>query len=384
MTPDFLGYDPDLERSDPRFEDSLRRVVETTRRYVAESMHSEASGMAVRDAHAKGYGLVRGEVEILDGIPPQYAQGIYSKPGRHEALIRFSNGSAHLGPDRRLGNAIGMGLKMFGVDGPTLLEDEPDSGTFDYALINHPVFFVNTVEHYAYLQELFLQRGAPPPANDTPEQAHARFRQFLYDFLTGMGRLPVEQWAWDELFAFVSFGALEPRNLLLQKYWTMGAVRHGDYVAKVRVAPVNEFAARVVHRMLDPASAPDIFRPALVAELREHSYEFDVQVQLCTDLARMPVENVTVEWPERLSPFVTVARLRLPQQDFGMDENLVQQDAISITPWRCTAAHRPLGNIQRARKEVYRESSLLRHDLNYQVRREPRNLAEAFGVAGRS
>jgi hypothetical protein len=248
-------------------------------------------------------------------------------------------------------------------------------------MINHPVFFVNTVEHYAYLQHLFLQRGAAPPVDETPVQARARSRQFLHDFLTGVGKLPADEWAWDELLAFLSFGTLEPRNLLLSTYWTMGAMRHGDYIAKVRVTPVQEFADQVVRRTLDPGSAPDIFRPALVAELRAHGYEFNLQVQLCTDLARMPVENVTVEWPERLSPFVTVARLRLPKQDIGLDENLVQQDAISITPWRCTEEHRPLGNIQRARKEVYRQSSLLRHDLNDQARREPKDLAEVFGVS---
>jgi hypothetical protein len=380
MPPSFVHYSPEVERLDPTFEDTLRTVVETTRRYVVESMHTEANGMAVRDAHAKGYGLVRGEVEILGGTPPQYAQGIYAKPGRHEALMRFSNGSAHIGPDIRLGNAVGMGLKLLGIDGPTLLEDEPDSGTFDYAMINHPVFFVSTVEHYAYLQRLFLQRGAAPLAGEKPEQARARFRQFLYDFLTGMGKFPADEWAWDELLAFLSLGKLEPKNLLLSTYWTMGAMRHGDYIAKVRVAPVQEFADQVVRRTLDPGSAPDIFRPALVAELRAHGYEFDLQVQLCTDLTRMPVENVTVEWPERLSPFVSVARLRLPQQDIGAEENLLRQDAISISPWRCTEEHRPLGNIQRARKEVYRQSSLLRHDLNYQVRREPKDLAEIFGV----
>jgi hypothetical protein len=34
----------------------------------------------------------------------------------------------------------------------------------------------------------------------------------------------------------------------------------------------------------------------------------------------------------------------------------------------------------RARKEVYRQSSILRHHLNQQVRKEPRNLAEIFGA----
>ena len=181
--------------------------------------------------------------------------------------------------------------------------------------------------------------------------------------------------------AFLSLRKLQPVNLLLSTYWTMGAVRHGEYVAKVRAAPAKESAEKVVHRLLDPTSAPEIFRPALVAELKERPYEFDLQVQLCVDLEKMPVEDVTVEWPEQLSPFVTVAKVRLPQQDISGEDNAKQMDATSITPWRCTEEHRPLGNIMRARKEVYRQASILRHELNHQIRREPKNLAEVFGNA---
>ena len=46
------------------------------------------------------------------------------------------------------------------------------------------------------------------------------------------------------------------------------------------------------------------------------------------------------------------------------------------------ACHRgapSLGNIMRVRKEAYRQSSILRHQANHQVRKEPRNLVEVFG-----
>jgi hypothetical protein len=33
----------------------------------------------------------------------------------------------------------------------------------------------------------------------------------------------------------------------------------------------------------------------------------------------------------------------------------------------------------RSRKEVYRQSSILRHQANHQERKEPKNLAEVFG-----
>jgi hypothetical protein len=372
MSTPFIKYTPDIEAADPQFDATLRTVIEKTERYIAGSVSTEGTGRAVRDAHAKGYGLVRAEVEILDLLPAEYAQGIYAQPGRHDALIRFSNGSPHAGADARLGGATGLALKIFDIDGPTLLDDEPDTHTFDYANINAPIFFCNTIEHYLFIQDLFIE--APVYfAQGTPGR-----HRFFRDFVTGKGTLEQDQWAWDELFAFLTVAQQRPVNLLLSTFWTMGAVRHGDYIAKVRFAPVAPFAERVVQRTLDLASASDVYRPALIAELRDRPYEFDVQVQLCADLARMPVEDVTVEWPETLSPFVTVAKLRIPQQDIAGDDNLEKMDALSFTPWRVTAEHAPLGNIMRARKEVYRRSSLLRHQLNKQTRSEPRSVDQVF------
>ena len=378
MIQTFVRYSPEVEQPEPDFEASLQAVLDDMKQHMRGSLKTEGVGLVVRNAHAKGYGLARGEVEILSGISNEYAQGIYAKPGRHEALVRFSNGTNHVGDDRFLGPITGIGLKLFGIEGKTLLEDEPDSHTFDYALINHPVFFVNTLKHYIFIQSLFANLGLPPPAM-TPEEKEAALHRILYNFVTGKGTLPPEEWAWEELGAFLQLAQHKPINLLLSTYWTMGAVRHGDYVAKVRVAPVQSFADRVVQRELDFDSAGQVFRPALVAELRERPYEFDIQVQLSTDLVRMPVEKTTVVWPESLSPYVTVAKLRLPQQDIGGEDNFERMDKTSMAAWRVTEEHRPLGNIMRSRKEVYRQSSLLRHEANKQVRREPKNLAEVFG-----
>jgi len=378
MTQNFVRYGPEVEQPEPDFERSLQAVLDDMKQHMRGSLKTEGVGLVVRNAHAKGYGLARGEVEILSGIPNEYAQGIYAKPGRHEAMVRFSNGTNHVGDDRFLGPITGIGLKLFGIEGRTLLEDEPDSHTFDYALINHPVFFVNTLKHYIFIQSLFANLGLPPPAM-TPEEKEAALHRILYNFVTGKGTLPPEEWAWEELGAFLQLAQHKPINLLLSTYWTMGAVRHGDYVAKVRVAPVQSFADRVVQREIDFDSAGQVFRPALVAELRERPYEFDIQVQLSTDLVRMPVEQTTVVWPESLSPYVTVAKLRLPQQDIGGEDNFEKMDKTSMAPWRVTEEHRPLGSIMRSRLEVYRESSKLRHEANNQERREPKNLAEVFG-----
>ena len=127
------------------------------------------------------------------------------------------------------------------------------------------------------------------------------------------------------------------------------------------------------------ASDADAYRRALAVELQQRPFEFELQVQLCTNLDLMPVQDVTVEWPEAFSPFVTVAKVRIPAQDISGDDNLEMMDPLSFTPWRVTAEHAPLGEIQRVRKEVYRRSSIARHRLNDQERREPRSVREVLG-----
>ena len=80
----FIKSTPDVEIADPGFVENLQTVIAKTERYIAQSVTTEGAGRAVRDAHAKGYGLGRGEVEILDQLPAEYAQGIYATRGRHD------------------------------------------------------------------------------------------------------------------------------------------------------------------------------------------------------------------------------------------------------------------------------------------------------------
>jgi hypothetical protein len=76
-----------------------------------------------------------------------------------------------------------------------------------------------------------------------------------------------------------------------------------------------------------------------------------------------------------------VAKLRFTQQDISGDDNLEIMDGLSFTPWRVTAEHRPLGNIMRVRKEVYRHASILRHELNRQQRLEPCSAAQVLPLS---
>ena len=113
MSTQFVRYTPDIEAADPYFDENLQIVIGKIEKYIAGSVTTEGIGRAVRDAHAKGYGVVKAEVEILGQVPAEYAQGIYAVPGKHGALIRFSNGQPHPGPDMLLGPVAGMALLSF-------------------------------------------------------------------------------------------------------------------------------------------------------------------------------------------------------------------------------------------------------------------------------
>jgi hypothetical protein len=143
------------------------------------------------------------------------------------------------------------------------------------------------------------------------------------------------------------------------------------------MAPAGDSAGRVIHRELDLHSRPEVFYPTVIDELGARSFDFDLQVQLCTDLKAMPINDTTIEWPEALSPYVTVARVHLPRQDVSGQENNEKVDAISFNQFRVTEEHRPLGEIMDVRR-IYSKSAKVRRTINHQPQTEPTSVEEVL------
>ena len=99
--------------------------------------------------------------------------------------------------------------------------------------------------------------------------------------------------------------------------------------------------------------------------------ELDVRLQLQTDPHLMPIENAGVLWPERLSPRVSAATLRIPRQKFDSPAQMDFARRLSYNPWHSIAEHRPLGNQSRARRRMYLALSTLRHEMNAVPHFEP-------------
>ena len=75
--------------------------------------------------------------------------------------------------------------------------------------------------------------------------------------------------------------------------------------------------------------------------------------------------------PEKESPFVSVATLRIPKQTFDSEKQLTFARKLTFNPWHTIASHRPLGNQNRARKVVYQKTAQMRQAINGEAHVEP-------------
>jgi hypothetical protein len=105
--------------------------------------------------------------------------------------------------------------------------------------------------------------------------------------------------------------------------------------------------------------------------LSQRDVEFDVRLQLQTDPHLMPLENNAVYWPEKPSPRVSAATLRIPKQTFASPAQLDFARQLTYNPWHCIAEHRPLGNQSRARRRMYQTLANLRQTMNATPHYEP-------------
>ena len=283
----------------------MAQIIEFWEKKGRESPTTEGAGRAVPGAHPKAFGVVRAEVEIL-GSPRSLCAGHLCRAPSAPRADSFLQRGQPPGPRRAARSRIWALRSRSSISrGRSWSKKSPAATTFDLVLKNNAFFIANTAKHYLFIQEI---------ANDVrqvPWHGKKGFHELLTDFVTGKGTLEQEDWAWDELFTYVKAATQTPvRNPLLTTYSTMG-VRHGDYVAKT--------ASRRRRTVRSPRSScprpqqwTGCFRPDFGRRVAGPRFEFDLQVQLCTDLDAMPVNDLTTEWPETLSPYVTVGRVRLP------------------------------------------------------------------------
>ena len=300
-------------------------------------------GRYERGGNTKTHGIVRAEFIVHDNLPAELRHGIFSQPKTYRAWIRFSGPGPYITPDIDDVGFMSMSIKLMGVPGPKLMEDE--KFTQDMFAVSTPTFVTPDVMANAQLQVESVKNAS--------------------------------------IFYFLNLHRHHVLDLIMQSLWikTQSSPFEAPYFSCVpyllgegqamqySVWPKSTRRTPIPHLPFRPPD--DYLRDAMIASLSQEDVEFDIRLQLQTDSHLMPLENNAVYWPEKLSPRVSAATLRIPKQTFASPAQLGFARQLTYNPWHCIAEHRPLGNQSRARRRMYQTLADLRQTMNATPHYEP-------------
>jgi hypothetical protein len=292
--------------------------------------------VAERAGNTKTYGVIRAQFEVLPDLAPELRRGVFTEPRTYAAWVRFAGPGPLSPPDINDNGVLSIGIKLTAVAGEKLLDDE--TLTQDFTGISAPTFTTPNI-----VQNVKLQRHV---SEGTP---------ILYFLSHPLDALM------QGLYSRTQTSPLEVR------YWSCVPYAYGDGPpVQYSVIPSASGKSKI------PMPPPDDYlRQAMARTLAERPVDFDFCVQFQTDPHRMPIEDASVQWPERLSPYRRVARLHIPMQRFDSPDQLRFARNLAYNPWHSIRAHRPLGNQGRARRSIYQELSRLRQSMNGEAHIEP-------------
>jgi hypothetical protein len=324
----------------PGEDEALDSIIDDMGQYM---LRKYRPGEFERVGNTKTHGLVRAEFTVRDDLPLPMRQGVFREPKTFPAWVRFSGPGPDSPPDIEDVGFMSMSIKLMGVPGPKLLDDEKH--TQDFTGVCTPTFVTPNVIENAKLQAQLLRK--------TPLYYFWNLRSpHLLDFFM--------QSLWNET---------QTSPLECQYYSCTPYLLGSERAMLYSMRPRDQKRSRIPNL---PGRPPDHYlRDNMTATLNKHDAVFDFMIQVQTDAHAMPIENASVRWPQELSPFVPAATIRIPKQKFDSPAQLEFAKKLSYTPWHCIPEHRPLGNQNRARRRMYWELSRLRMGKNRTAPYEP-------------
>jgi hypothetical protein len=308
-------------------EKNVTHIIEVMRRKLEKDY---TPGSTKRDAHPKHLAVLQATFTIEPDLAPALRVGVFKEPRSFDAWVRFSNASGTPQSDA-VKDLRGCAIKLRDVPGQRIPEsDEPT--TQDFLMVNLPTMPLGNVK--LFHDAIWLGT----------EWSLLLFAAKL--LLSGQGRILKELGA----------AKTHPTSPADIRYWSTTPYLFGpDRAAKYSLVPTSGIKSAL------PATLGDHYlSDNLQQHLSRDDATFDFKVQLRTDAASMPIEDAGVEWREDRSPFVKVATLRIPKQQFRTPERDALSEALTFSPGHALVEHRPIGGVNRARMRVYKEQSAFR------------------------
>lgn len=354
-----IAYHADLETPGADEQAAIEDITESML-YIIGKTHEDL-GHALRSVHAKSHALLEASVTVHDTLPAELRQGIFSEPGRtYPAIVRISTI-----PGDPLRDSVslprGLAIKVFEVEGERL----PDSGndtTQDFLFASAPAFAAPDAAGFAKNLKLISR------TTDRVEWAKSALSWILRPIVKGLEAIGADAGT------LKAMGGYPETHPLGERYYTQVPSRFGDYVAKLDIVPRSENFRALTDLRLDLSEGPDVLREAVADVMSRQGGEWTLRAQLCRNLDTQPIEDASVVWPEEDSPYLDIATIRVaPQTSWSEGRSRAVDDGLTFRPWRGVDAHRPLGNVMRARRHVYPVAAGRRAELTGCPMHEPKS-----------
>jgi len=292
---------------------------------IQEQNRSKVDGMAsTRTLHAKIVaGFTNAVLAVDDDLPAKFAVAWFQPGTRHVTTIRFSNASgvamADGAPDMR-GAALRVAI--------------PDGGKHDLLMTSFPVSHARNAKQFVEFAVIAAGERETMVQRLKEKFGEAETQRMLANLKQGMRISP---------------------SFALETFWSRGAVLWGTQPVRFQLRPAKDAPPAPVEMPQDP----DGLRTELANRLMRGEVHYRLALQRYVDETTTPIEDGAVEWREDVSSPIEVATLTIPAHASvaQLDSQLAQVDALAFNPWNAPPEFRPLGNLNRARRVVYRASA---------------------------
>lgn len=354
-----IPYTDSVEQPEKNEAELNAELIETMLK-ISKKTYAD-SGHAMRSVHVKSHGLLVGKLEVLPHLPAELAQGMFAEAAAYPVVMRFSVTPGDILPDS-VSTPRGLAVKIIGVKGERLPGSE-DNVTQDFVTVNGPSF--QTAHAKEFLANLKLLAATTDKGEGAKVALSATLRGTEKVIESLGGNSPKIR----------NMGGEPAHHPLGETYYTQVPLLYGNYMAKLSIAPVTPSLKELKDKKIAITEDRFALRKAVVEYFQSNIAEWEVRIQLCRDLDKMPIENAKKIWPENESPYLPVARITVqPQIAWSEARSRAIEDGLLFSPWHGLAAHRPLGSIMRLRKLAYKKSAQYRSERNAVAVEEPKSI----------
>lgn len=295
-------------------------------------------GGTKRDAHPKTLGLLKANFKVLNDIPEALKVGLFKTGAVYKSWVRISNASGKIQSDKKK-DFRGFAIKLLGVDGERFTTDEKH--TQDFLLMSNVTMPLGTVK---------------------------LFRDAVYYSIKWNPLVLVLKLLFSgrsDILKTLKNGKHNDTSPLDIKYWSTTPYKYADNKVKYKIVPTSKTQSTLPKNLTD-----DYLTTNMSSHLEKEVATFDFYIQTFISESKTPIENAGIEWKE--SPFVKVAEIEIPKQQFATKERFRLAEAFSFSPANSLKVHQPIGGINRARIKIYEALSKFRHQRDTINLKEPK------------